>query len=84
MEKVMKYFTGFFNGIVAILMAIIPVTILWTLLTGGTVFGMDIIANFTAMVNGIGEAGFTGLLSLLIIIYFLTCDECGIPKNCKK
>ena len=28
----MKYFTDFFAGLVAIMMAIVPVTILWTLL----------------------------------------------------
>ena len=42
MEKVMSYFTGFFNGIVAIMIAIIPTTILWQLLTGSKVFEMDI------------------------------------------
>ena len=76
MEKVMKYFTGFFGGIVSILMAIVPVTILWALLTGTSIFGMDIIANFTTMVNGIGNAGFAGLLSLLLIMYFFLCDKC--------
>ena len=84
MEKVMKYFTGFLGGIVAILMAIVPVTILWTLLTGDNMFGMNVIDNFITMVNGIGDAGFAGLLALLIIMYFLMCDECGIPKNCKR
>jgi hypothetical protein len=84
MEKVMKYFTGFFNGLVAIMMAIVPVTILWTLLTGTTVFGMDIITNFTAMVTGIGESGFSGLLTLVLVMYFFLCDNCGIPKDCKK
>ena len=72
----MKYFTGFFSGLVAILMAIVPVTILWTLLTGTTLFGMDIIANFMTMVNGIGEAGFAGLLALLVVMYFFLCDKC--------
>ena len=43
MDKVMKYFTGFFGGLVSIMMAIVPVTILWTLLTGTTIFGLDII-----------------------------------------
>ena len=76
MEKVMKYFTGFFGGIVSILMAIVPVTILWALLTGTTIFGMDIIANFTTMVNGIGESGFYGLLALLLVMYFFLCDKC--------
>ena len=77
MEKVMKYFTGFFGGIVCILMAIVPVTILWTLLTGTNVFGMDIIANFIDMANGIGEAGFAGLSALLVVVYFLMCDKCA-------
>ncbi len=72
----MKYFTGFFGGLVAILMAIVPVTILWTLLTGTSLFGMDIITNFMNMVNGIGEAGFSGLLALLIVMYFFLCDKC--------
>ncbi len=76
MEKVMKYFTGFFGGIVSILMAIVPVTILWTLLTGGNLFGMDIIGNFMTMGNGIGEAGFAGLLALLLVMYFFLCDQC--------
>jgi len=72
----MKYFTGFFGGLVSILMAIVPVTILWTLLTGTTLFGMNIIENFMTMVNGIGEAGFVGLLALLLVMYFFLCDKC--------
>ena len=72
----MKYLAGFFGGIVSILMAIVPVTILWTLLTGNTMFGMDIITNFITMVNGIGGAGFSGLLALLLVMYFFLCDKC--------
>jgi len=72
----MKYFVGFFGGIVSILMAIIPLTILWTLLTGTTLFGMDIIGNFMAMVNAIGNAGFTGLLALLLVMYFFLDGKC--------
>jgi hypothetical protein len=33
MEKVMNYFTGFFGGLATIMLAILPVTILWTVLT---------------------------------------------------
>ena len=76
MEKVIKYFTGFLGGIVAILMAIVPVTILWTLLTGTTVFNMDIIGNFMGMINALGNAGFVGLLALVFIMYFFLCDTC--------
>ena len=70
MEKVINYLTGFFGGIVAIMMAILPVTILWTVLTGGSVFGMDVIANLTSLVNGFGQGGFTGLVVLLVIMSF--------------
>ena len=76
MDKVMKYFTGFFGGLVSIMMAIIPVTILWTLLTGTTLFGLDIISNFMDMVTMLGNNGFVGLLSLLFIMYFFLCDKC--------
>ena len=70
MEKVMNYLTGFFGGIVAVMMAILPVTILWTVLTGTTVFGMDIIANLGALVDTFGNGGFTGLVVLLIVMSF--------------
>ncbi len=66
----MSYFTGFFNGLVGIMVAIVPVTILWQLLTGSLVFDMDIIGNFANMVNAIGNAGFVGLLTLVFVMYF--------------
>ena len=55
---------------------IIPVTILWSLLTGGVIFGMDVVGNFIAMVNALGNAGFVGLLSVVFIMYFFLCDKC--------
>ena len=76
MEKVMDYFTGFFDGLVKIMIAIIPVTILWMLLTGEVVFGMEIIGNFMGMVSALGNEGFVGLLSLVFIMYFFICDSC--------
>ena len=70
MEKVINYLTGFFGGLGAVLMAILPVTILWTVLTGGSVFGMDVIANLTSLVNEFGQGGFTGLIVLLVVMSF--------------
>ena len=76
MEKVMSYFTGFFAGLVGIMMAIIPVTILWQLLTGGAIFNMDVIGNFIGMISAVGNAGFVGLLAIVFIMYFFLCDKC--------
>ena len=76
MEKVMNYFTGFFSGLVSIMLSIVPVAILWQLLTSGLVFNMDIIGNFMGMVSALGNAGFVGLLALVFIMYFFLCDKC--------
>ena len=67
MEKVINYITGFFGGLMAIMMAIIPVTILWYVLTGEDVWGMDVITNLTALINNFGTGGFTGLIVLMLV-----------------
>ena len=70
MEKAMNYITGFFGGLMSVMMALLPVTILWYVLTGGNVFGMDVIANLTALVNQFGTGGFTGLIVLVLVATF--------------
>ena len=70
MEKVTNYLTGFFGGLMSVMMAVLPVTILWYVLTGGSVWGMDVIANLTSLVNMFGTGGFTGLIVLIIVAGF--------------
>ena len=70
MEKAMNYITGFFGGLMGIMMAILPVTILWYVLTGGDVFGMDVITNLTSLVNSFGTGGFTGLVVMVLLASF--------------
>ena len=70
----MNYITGFFGGLMNVMMSILPVTILWFVLTGGDVFGMDIIANLTSLVNSFGTGGFTGLVVLVLVASFFTKD----------
>jgi len=66
----MNYLEGFFGGLIGIMMAVLPVTILWTVLTGTSVFGMDVIANLVGLVNEFGQGGFTGLVVLLVVMSF--------------
>ena len=70
MDNVIKYVTGFFSGLLSIMMAVLPVTILWTVLTGGTVFGMDVVANLSALITSLGDGGFVGLIVLVILTSF--------------
>ena len=72
MEKVFSLVSGFLGGLGKLFMAFIPVTILWYVLTGGSVFGMDVIANLTSLVTGFGEGGFVGLIVLILVASFFT------------
>ena len=75
MEKVFSTVSGFLGGLGSLFMAFIPVTILWYVLTGGSVYGMDVIANLTSLVNGFGEGGFVGLIVLIIVASYFTCKN---------
>ena len=70
MDSIMKYVSGFFGGLLGSMMAIFPVTILWQVLTCTNVFGMDVIANLTALIEGLGNGGFVGLGVLVILTSF--------------
>ena len=66
----MNYITGFFGGLMSVMMAVLPVTILWFVLSGGDVFGMDVITNLTSLVNSFGTGGFTGLVVMVLLASF--------------
>ena len=72
MDSVIKYVTGFFGGLLSIMMAVITVSILWYVLTGGAIFNMDVVANLTALITSIGEGGFVGLVVLVLLVSFFT------------
>ena len=70
MEKIFSLVNGFLGGLGTLFMAFIPVTILWYILTGGTVFGMDVVTNLTVLITGLGNGGFVGLVVLVLIASF--------------
>ena len=70
MDNEIKYVSGFFTGLGTVLMAVLPVTILWYILTGGSVFGMDVVANLTALITSLGNGGFVGLIVLVLLASF--------------
>ena len=66
----MNYFIDFFGGLVGVMMAVIPMTILWQVLTGGSIIGMNVIENLGDLVAIFGEGGFVGLVALVIVMSF--------------
>ena len=70
MDKVFGYLNGFFSGLAGVLMTVLPLTILWEVLSGGLLFNMDVITNLTALVNEFGNGGFAGLIVLVLVASF--------------
>ena len=81
MEKVMKYFKDFFAGLMGIMMAVLPVTILCQVLTGKLVFEMDVIRNLGELVTMFGNGGFVGLVTLVIIMSFFIKKQLTFKLN---
>ena len=68
MKEVMDYVMGFLTGFSALLMAVIPITILWYLVTGDTT--IDVVGNFADLLNHVGNGGFVGLVTMLFVMSF--------------
>ena len=72
MEKVFSMVNGFVKGLSGVFMGIVPLAILWFVLTGTSVLGFDIVGNLTALVDMLVNGGFIGLIVLVILISFFT------------
>jgi len=70
MEKVFNLLNDFLGGLGKLFLALVPVSILWFVLSGTSVFGIDVIANLTSLVSGLGQGGFVGLVVLVIVCSF--------------
>ena len=53
-------------------MAMIPVSIMFYVLTGSSVFGIDIVTNLSNLISRVGESGFVGVVVLVILVSFFT------------
>ena len=74
MEKVFNFVTEFLGGLGKLFLALVPISILWYVLTGTSVFGIDVITNLTSLVTGLGQGGFVGLVVLVLVVSFFTPD----------
>ena len=68
MKNVFNMVNDFVKGLAGVFMGIIPVAILWFVLTGTSVLGFDVVANLTTLVNSLVNGGFIGLVVLVILI----------------
>ena len=72
MKNVFTMVNDFVKGLAGVFMGIIPLAILWFVLTGTSVLGFDIVGNMTALVDMLVNGGFIGLIVLVILMSFFT------------
>ena len=72
MDSVFKMVNGFLKGLGSVFMGLIPLAILWYVLTGTSVLGMDVVANMSSLLAGLAGGGFIGLVVLVILASFFT------------
>ena len=72
MDSVFKMVNGFVSGLLGVFMGLLPLAILWFILTGTNVLGMDVVANITALLETLTNGVFIGLVVLVIICSFFT------------
>ena len=72
MKNVFNMVNDFVKGLIGVFMGIIPLAILWFVLTGTSVLGFDVVANITTLLDALVNGGFIGLVVLVILASFFT------------
>ena len=72
MDSVFKMVNSFLGSLVTVFTGLIPLAILWFVLTGTSVLGFDVVANLTTLVDSLVNGGFIGLVVLVILASFFT------------
>ena len=70
MDSVFKNVNGFVSSLVGVFMGLIPLAILWFVLTGTSVLGFDVVGNLTSLIGSLANGGFIGLVVLVILASF--------------
>ena len=72
MKNVFNMVNDFVKGLVGVFMGIIPLAILWFVLTGTSALGFDVVANLTTLISSLANGGFIGLVVLVLLASFFT------------
>jgi hypothetical protein len=77
MEKINKAFEmvgGSVAKITELLVLVLALAVVGQVLYGAPVFGMDAVGNVVSVINSLGQAGFVGLLAVLLLFGILSKD----------
>ena len=69
-KSVVSSITDGVDSLVGVFTSLIVLSIFAGILFGGSVFGVSVVTNVTALIQSFLDAGFTGLLALLVLLSF--------------
>ena len=73
MDNVFKYFNGFFKGLTGLIITILGLVVAAQILFGmDGMMGMDVISSIEDIVTRLGNGGFAGLVTLLLLFSLLS------------
>ena len=75
MESIFNKVNGFLGGFGQVLLSLVPVSVLWYVLAGTNILGLDVVENLTTLVNTLGNGGFVGLVVLIILWSFFDASK---------
>ena len=59
---------GYIDDLAHLMMSFIAIGAISEVIFGTGVFGVNVIANLTSIVNQFGQSGFAGLVALLVLV----------------
>ena len=69
-KNIVSSITDAVQSLVGVATALIVLSIFTGILFGGSVFGVSVVENIIALIQAFLDAGFTGLLALLVLLSF--------------
>ena len=69
-KNIVSSITDGVDSLVAVATSLIVLSVFTGILFGGDVFGVSVVTNITALIQAFLDAGFTGLLALLVLLSF--------------
>ena len=69
-KNIVSSITDAVQSLVGVATALIVLSIFTGILFGGSVFGVSVVENIMALIQAFLDAGFTGLLALLVLLSF--------------
>ena len=68
MKEIITMVKGYIDDLAHLMMSFVAIGAVSEVIFGSGIFGVNVIGNLTSIINNFGEAGFAGLVALLVLV----------------